>query len=271
MRNVGLELWDADHDLRIGTMVAANSGRPGGACGACDHSSGTAVGVARALHANHKTQEEDVVSNWLLTSAHNALAGAQTSNFCSQLFRKTLYRRWGLRNPTGHDCATLQLVDYTVAQPAQYADAWALRQVRLSRKGDGEYDMQSQYPTSLYFAAGPNVGVEGQSSESSTRRTYNATLAGDYDLFRRGVKAALRAALLAMALDGCDVTLLAGVSTGIYGGQHRERLRQEFEALANEVLVEPMCHSVSGDGPRSLSECFARVIWTRLPAAQPGA
>ena len=131
--------------------------------------------------------------------------------------------------------------------------------------------MQSQYPTSLYFAAGPNVGVEGQSSESSTRRTYNATLADDYDLFRRGVKAALRAALLAMALDGCDVTLLAGVSTGIYGGQHRERLRQEFEALANEVLVEPMCHSVSGDGPRSLSECFARVIWTRLPAAQPGA
>jgi hypothetical protein len=50
--------------MRIGTMVAANSGRPGGACG-------QANGSVTNLHAGHSTQEEDVVSNWLITAVHN--------------------------------------------------------------------------------------------------------------------------------------------------------------------------------------------------------
>ena len=58
---------------RIGTMVAGNSGRPGGACGAVVHVDGTQIGVAQKLHARHTTQEEDVVSNWLLTAEYEAL------------------------------------------------------------------------------------------------------------------------------------------------------------------------------------------------------
>jgi hypothetical protein len=48
--------------ITLGVMVAGNSGRPGGATG------GTAGVMARAVHPNHSTQEEDVLSNWLVTT-----------------------------------------------------------------------------------------------------------------------------------------------------------------------------------------------------------
>ncbi len=45
--------------VKIATVVASNSGRPGGACRAID---GTVLNV----HVNHTTQEEDVISNWMI-------------------------------------------------------------------------------------------------------------------------------------------------------------------------------------------------------------
>jgi hypothetical protein len=60
--NVGVRLH-AERPMRIGTMIAGNSGRPGGACG-------QANGSVTNLHAGHGTQEEDVVSNWLITAVH---------------------------------------------------------------------------------------------------------------------------------------------------------------------------------------------------------
>ena len=78
---VGFELWartnpqvtigglgagagSASHPdaITLGVMVAGNSGRPGGATG------GTSGVMARAVHPNHSTQEEDVLSNWLVTT-----------------------------------------------------------------------------------------------------------------------------------------------------------------------------------------------------------
>ena len=61
--NMGMRLH-TERPMRIGTMVAGNSGRPGGACG-------QANGSVANLHAGHSTQEEDVVSNWLITAVHN--------------------------------------------------------------------------------------------------------------------------------------------------------------------------------------------------------
>ena len=75
LTNVGRELHlQLGQSARIGTMVAGNSGRPGGACGAVAHVGGKQIGVARKLHARHRTQEEDVVSNWLLTAQYEARA-----------------------------------------------------------------------------------------------------------------------------------------------------------------------------------------------------
>eukprot|EP00658_Telonema_sp_P-2_P001117 TRINITY_DN10422_c0_g1_i1.p2 TRINITY_DN10422_c0_g1~~TRINITY_DN10422_c0_g1_i1.p2 ORF type:complete len:167 (+),score=34.18 TRINITY_DN10422_c0_g1_i1:417-917(+) len=48
-------------ELKVGLMVAANSGRPGGSCGV--------RGGVRAVHPRHSTQEEDVVSSWLIATA----------------------------------------------------------------------------------------------------------------------------------------------------------------------------------------------------------
>ena len=269
LTNVGRALHSHDSILRIGTMVAANSGRPAGACGTFD--AARQCGAAVKLHPGHKTQEEDVVSNWLLTDAYNQSVRPERQEMhCSQVFRRRLYRRWGLSEPNGSANATLQNVDYTaVTRPEQYSDAWVLDDVYLSskvvRSASNEFDFSCQYPTTLYFAAGPNAGARGRSSSSSTRRTFNDAFAADYDLFRSGVKAALRAALVAMALRGCDVALLAGVSTGLYAGDHQPRLLAEFEAIVNEVLSEPIPRNAQGGaGPASLGECFVHVIWTRL-------
>ena len=87
LTNVGYELWLRDPSVTIGTMVAGNSGRPGGACGMADGSAGS-------LHAHHKTQEEDVVSNWLLTAGEGR--GLENAN---RLYREHLHMQWGMKHP----------------------------------------------------------------------------------------------------------------------------------------------------------------------------
>ena len=67
---VGWELHHQDPRLKIGLMVAANSGRPAGACGLRGRLDG------RKLHPGHRTQEEDIVSSWIGTEARLAPRGA---------------------------------------------------------------------------------------------------------------------------------------------------------------------------------------------------
>ena len=249
---------------RVGTMVAANSGRPGGACSAS--STGGRTLETEKLHAHHKTQEEDVVSNWLLTAAEDN-PGADPMQVMDRLFARTVSRQWGMSHPERSDCDTLQNIDYRDAKPAKYADAWVVRGVWLSRKEVApvrRFDFSTQYPTSLYFVSGPNAGAQGRDPRSSTRRTFNEEAAATYGIFREGVKAAVRAGLLAMAMDGCDVALLAGVATGLYAGDHRSTIRSEYAALVNEILAEPMQHEGISSAPHTLGECFARVVWTVL-------
>ena len=219
MRHIHHPTW------KIGTMVAANSGKPGGACG------GEALQFDK-LHAGHRTQEEDIISNWLLTGAHNSLCSAEADvkNFCVQRFKGAVQRKWGLYSTDGrpHErlspTHTIQGVDYTTTvKPTDYADAWVVREASLSRKdvnastGSKSFNHLSQYPTSLVFVGGPNAGASRGSVASSTRRTFNQACEADYNLFRECLKAALRAGLLAMAMEGCDAVLLAGgVSTGLY-------------------------------------------------------
>ena len=81
--------------------------------------------------------------------------------------------------------------------------------------GSKSFNHLSQYPTSLVFVGGPNAGASRGSVASSTRRTFNQACEADYDLFRECLKAALRAGLLAMAMEVCYAVLLAGVSTGL--------------------------------------------------------
>jgi hypothetical protein len=270
LTSTGYDLHSADASLRIGTMVAANQGRPGGACGSWRRTGADKwVGEAQSLHANHNTQEEDVVSNWLLTAAHNALVPpARATEHCSSLFRNTIFEKWGFRPTTPTSVDTIQSVDFTTSTKARdYSRCWVVNNVQLSSKTSSGFEMSKQYPTSLFFVGGPNAGARGSCPESSTRRTFSSACEADYDLFYNSIKAALRAGLLAMAHEGCDVALLAGVSTGLYAGPHRQRIGADFAKLVKELLAEPMDSSTikgEDEGPRFLEECFKRVIWTKV-------
>ena len=242
LANVGIHLSREAPRRKIGTMIAANSGRPGGAIGQAD-------GSVASLHAKHTTQEEDMVSNWLVTACRgaNARVGIGVHPYASSVYQASLHGRWGMLTPDGSDTATVQSVDYSQATDgALYGDAWCVDDVRLSAKlpsfssaDEAVFDTRYQYATSLVFVSGPNVGATGRSAVSTVRRTFNAHAEADYALFREGVKAALRAGLLAMAQLGCDVALLAFVSAGIYGGPHRDALRSEFGTIVDEILVDP--------------------------------
>ena len=96
LTNYGQELHATHLTWKIGTMVAANSGKPGGACG------GEQLQFDK-LHAGHHTQEEDIISNWLLTGAHNSLCSAEddVKNFCVQRFKGAVQRKWGVYSTDG--------------------------------------------------------------------------------------------------------------------------------------------------------------------------
>lgn len=89
--NIALELTKSHPTSRIGLVIAGNSGRPGGACGHMDRYGRPYVD---SLH-HHSTQEEDVVSNWLLTHKHVEDTDPNT------LFANTIggKRRWGMTYP----------------------------------------------------------------------------------------------------------------------------------------------------------------------------
>ena len=219
---------DASGDTRIGVMVAANSGRPGGACGA--------RGSVRSVHCGHRTQEEDVFSNWLLSTAGS---GVEAQN---ALFQSTIDVAWGLRKLKSCDHLTFQGVDYVNATDARcFADAWVVNegQVCVKSQTPKAFHPQKCAPVVLVFSAGPNAGACG-SKEGSMCRTLNTMACNEdnYDFFRGCVKEAVRTGLDAMMGAGCDVALVARLSCGIYAGPHRDRINQEFVALVDELLGE---------------------------------
>ena len=83
--------------LKIGTMVAANSGRPGGACGLRGH--------VQKIHPGHRTQEEDLFSNWMIT------ASPTDETVWNHLYRATIDVGWGMVEPGSADTRTIQGVD----------------------------------------------------------------------------------------------------------------------------------------------------------------
>ena len=67
------------------------------------------------VHLGHITQEESVVSNWLLTEA-------DTPELRDAAFQRVA-RAWGLVDRSGTGTETIQGIDYTVASAREYADA----------------------------------------------------------------------------------------------------------------------------------------------------
>lgn len=231
----------ADREVHFGTMVAGNSGRVAGGCG------NTIDYRFENIYAGHPTQEENIVSNWVLTM--EALSGSDRRSR-EQLFKQLCHTtddgklrpRWGLMVPQGKDTTTYQGKVYTEARPSDYEEAWEVPDAVLSADSSGT---GASYETTLVFVAGPNVGMRGR-PDGSMARTFNSHMQNSYPSFREGVKCAVRAGLNKMRECQCSVALVAGVSTGIYAGPlFRTRINAEFTSIVDEILSEePMASSL---------------------------
>ena len=225
---VGIRLYETGAFGSIGVALSANCGCPLGGCGLSN-------GSVTALHADHRTQEEDIVSNWLLTES---FATASPPN---SIYQTTVYRRWGMTNADGTDTSTIQGIDYTTAEPIDYCDAYIVSGCRLSDiTGFGlerRFANGRSFPCSLVFAFGPNVNYSPKWRRSSVpRRTYNAGMTS-YDRYVEAVTYAYFAVLAAMAASGCDAAVLGAIPVGVNTGPHRVRIRDDLPMIVSNLLA----------------------------------
>jgi len=182
----------------------------------------------------------------------------------NKLFRETISEAWGMVEVESEAPDTLQGVNYVNATIAEeYADAWLVPDVQLSPKaikaksqqdesgdqlGDEPnveliFDTKNKFPCALVFVGGPNAGASNR-SEGSMARTLNKRSVDDYDFFKDCVKVALREGFDVMIQEGFEVAIVARISCGIYAGGHKERINDEFVAIVDSILEEPIttCH-----------------------------
>lgn len=253
MTNIGAIIYNShtgSEEPKIGTIIAANSGRPGGACGNFD-------GTADKIHPNHRTQEEDIVSNWLMTYAYNKnISEDEREHYYNKLFQCTIYNKWGLQYPYAKKTdqekyyKTIQDINYSDAVPKEYADAWTINNVYLSDKNyyykDSQYIHEHQYKTTLVFVSGPNNNNPGTNGPiNSVFRTYNKYTDERFDIFMKGVEAALFAGLIAMVRNKCNIALLVYVSGGVYRGKHdKQDYKNLYENIVNNLLMNVQINGV---------------------------
>jgi hypothetical protein len=260
---------------KIATVIASNSGRPGGACRALDGSLDR-----QKVHANHNTQEEDVVSNWLIAATRDK-TGDERYIRMNELFRP-VSKAFGLKTPHGNDFKTIQHVNYTegmaldvhsrdsfVVGSRVYADAWFYEGATMCEKEMTDtgptYNTDKTYTTTLVFCAAPNAQDPDDPASrrqvkatSSMRRTYSNAANNDENYFHSGVAWAVYTALYASAQAGCDTVFLPFVGGGIYAGPHRENLRIEnFKKLVDIMLEGGLLPD--GTTVPGLGKCFRRV------------
>jgi hypothetical protein len=216
---------------KIGVMVAANSGRPGGSIGKSLEEIPTIEhdDVKRGFNGDLKTQEESVVSEWL----YGECKGDRECG--ERLFRSTICGLWGQR--ARQVTQTIQNVEYTSAEAAAYGEAWVVRDAKLQSRGH-----DNTVTATLVFVAGPNANAKlgripptDPEHYGSMYYTTNRKAAGKYDEFKKGVEASVRAGLLAMQAEGVTHALVAYVSGGIYAGEYRAQIRKEFKSLVSDV------------------------------------
>ena len=215
---------------RVGLMVAANSGRPGGSVGRMGGSGGINHDKIRG---DHKTQEEDIVSNWLITSAKKE--GRE------HVFKTAVGGRWGFNGGGANDFMTIQGVDYvnttdssSYRQPAHVVpDAWV-----SPKTSTGYFCKKDRYQVDLVFVAGPNA-CASKGGIGSMDRTANTKARGNYAFFKDCIAEALAAGLDKMIDNEVKIALVATLSTGVYAGEWRDQIGMDFMSILDKVLEEP--------------------------------
>ena len=256
------DLVAADASSRVAVFVAGNAGRPGGNVGGVvervveDPSTGavatsyTACVRRDQVHPGHTTQEEDLVSNWLMTT------DAGGTRWDALMRKHVGWPRWGMRTPTTTSNAaltdprwkqTIQGVDFAQPTTAEsYRHAWGVTDALLARniydEGTSSFGVAAQ-PATLIFVAAPNASPPRPSQYRDTAwrslaRTFDAGAHASYTHFRDGLVAALSAGLDAARADGCTHAVIPKVGCGIYAGPHKAQINREFDHLIAALALQ---------------------------------
>lgn len=231
----GYEMSQRYPNDKIGIMVAANAGLPGGDIG--NVIAGRKRGTV-AYYMNHGGQEERVVANWAETTHPN------NDSRQRRLLEDNIVGAWGLKDDGGTD--TVQDVDYVTSEnPLDYGSVWVVDNARLSavynkRRSDA-VDPQRTFSACLLFGAGPNASDSGTASGTMRRtRSRRAADDKDYDFFKACIQAVLRTKFDAAIEKNVKVVLFDLTSTDIYAGEFKRRILRDYVALVQEILDEPV-------------------------------
>lgn len=274
---------------KIGILIAGNHGRPGGKCGNIN-AQGKGYVQPHDLHPNHTTQEEDIVSNWILTECEQvcALATREQQRLITPVQRRDWYnrlygysignedKRWGMSYPNLCEPDNLYTWDtkqvrsyHRVSTTAEkYGFAWHLSNCFVSKKrrvnGQKYFDVGSPVPCSLVFVAGPNAKhselkyarPNDSNYHATCSRTYDEKASREYEYFKKGVENALAAGLTAMAKNEDKIAVLCHISGGLYAGNHANLYDHDcFLGIANLVLKNYTYKD------RPLGEHFVQVVY----------
>lgn len=192
------------------------------------------------LREGYRTQEEDAISNRLLTEPMEV-----EGRTAAVLYRELLHGRWGLARPEGrrNDFSTHQDVNYVESNNLEsYGLACVVRDARMcSSNIDGSLLYEDQFTATLVFSAGPNAS-NGGTFRGSRQRTRSWSAVHNAYFFEKSIRMSAEATLDAMMADGVTHThthaFIARTSCGIYAGPHRNWIQGYFLTIVNEVLAE---------------------------------
>lgn len=248
--NIGYH-YSSSPNAKIGVMLAANSGVPGGALGKKDK-----IGHVIPKDMAMKTQEESIWANAVLTTCGEGLEDQKAFH------SKTIQNKWGmLEEGKSTDTHTRQGIDFTKTKDANdYNGAYVVDICRLSAVDKNKQLVDAtQYPVLMVFSdsinANPNIGTE----YGTMKRTLNQEAIHNYDFFKQCVKMKLRSGLDAMASSGVTHALVARLSAGIYAGKHKEKFDKDFNSILQEVLDEKV-----GPNGEKRGQFFEKVIIPKL-------
>lgn len=236
---VGHQIHTTNPNNRVGVMIAANSGMPGGGLG-------YRPADIKTSDLSVPTQEESVWANAVLTECGEDRAKQ------SAFHGSTIKGKWGLIG----NVRTVQGIDFTAAQtPSAYNGAYVVKGHSLSAMENGALKKDTQYPATFVFADSVNANPSIGTKDGTMQRTLNQRAIGDQQFFRECVKTKLRSALDAMAANGVTHPVIAQLSCGIYAGNHQMYMKTEFGNILNEVLNEKV-----GPNQEKRSQYFDQVI-----------
>ena len=252
-------------------VVAANAGRPGGGLHADGKNSWKGVKVAD-VRPGHTTQEEDIVSNWLMTSLPEDLKKSVVAVTTRRLpatleaavkpcYDETflvLHKKWGMTTPESDDKKTLTHGDFDEPLTIHYDFNYMVKEAPVSmiKYTPGVFDKyyldKPLKTVSLLFVAGPNANNRGAVNKQygdaywdSMKRTYDAEAHKSYDIFKEKLKSALVSLIQASVKNGDTHLIIPEISCGIYGGHWRDDIASQFADLVNAIIEDMSARNYS--------------------------